>query len=54
MKVNPDDGSPEIYVTWSDPRMTDFENVSYKYLIITMIDIAEKHTFTVVYNIKFN
>ena len=26
MQVNPEDGPPEIYVTWSDPRMTDFEN----------------------------
>ena len=26
MQVNPEDGAPEIYVTWSDPRMTDFEN----------------------------
>ena len=31
MQVNPDDGPPEIYVTWSDPRMTDFENVSLSY-----------------------
>ena len=27
MQVNPEDGPPEIYVTWSDPQMTDFENV---------------------------
>ena len=26
MQVNPEDGPPEINVTWSDPRMTDFEN----------------------------
>ena len=26
MQDNPEDGPPEIYVTWSDPRMTDFEN----------------------------
>ena len=26
MQVNPEDGPPEIYVTWSDPRMTDFDN----------------------------
>ena len=26
MQVNPEDGPPEIHVTWSDPRMTDFEN----------------------------
>ena len=26
MQVNPEDGPPEIYVTWSDTRMTDFEN----------------------------
>ena len=26
MQVNPEDGPPEIYVTWSDPRMTDFKN----------------------------
>ena len=26
MQVSPEDGPPEIYVTWSDPRMTDFEN----------------------------
>ena len=25
MQVNPEDGPPEVYVTWSDPRMTDFE-----------------------------
>ena len=24
MQVNPEDGPQEIYVTWSDPRMTDF------------------------------
>ena len=28
MQVNPEDGPPEIYVTWPDPRMTDFENWS--------------------------
>ena len=27
MQVNPEDGPQEIYVTWSDPRMTDFENM---------------------------
>ena len=27
MQVNPEDCPPEIYVTWSDPRMTDFENI---------------------------
>ena len=27
MQVNPENGPPEIYVTWSNPRMTDFENV---------------------------
>ena len=26
MQVNPEDGPPEIYVTWSNPQMTDFEN----------------------------
>ena len=26
MQVNPEDGPQEIYVTSSDPRMTDFEN----------------------------
>ena len=26
MQVNPEDSPPEIYVTWSDPRMSDFEN----------------------------
>ena len=25
MQVNPEDGPPKIYVTWSDPRMTDFK-----------------------------
>ena len=25
MQVNPEDGPLEIYVTWSGPRMTDFE-----------------------------
>ena len=29
MQVNPEDDPPEIYVTWSDPRMTDFENKEY-------------------------
>ena len=29
MQVNPEDGPPEIYVTWSDPRMTDFEIVRF-------------------------
>ena len=28
MQVNPEDGPPEIYVMWSEPRMTDFENTS--------------------------
>ena len=28
MQVNPEDSPPEIYVTWSDPRMTDFENLN--------------------------
>ena len=28
MQVNPEDGPPEIYVTWSDPRMTDFKNIN--------------------------
>ena len=31
MQVNPEDGPPEIYVTWSDPRMTDFENMHTVY-----------------------
>ena len=30
MQVNPEDCPPEIYVTWSDPRMTDFENIYKK------------------------
>ena len=30
MQVNPEDGPPEIYVTWSDPRMTDLENVKIR------------------------
>ena len=29
MQVNPEDGPPEIYVTCSDPRMTDFENPTF-------------------------
>ena len=43
MQVNPEDGPPEIYVTWSDPRMTDFENgakyglfLALSYLSITL------------------
>ena len=28
MQINPEDGPPEIYVTYSDPRMTDYENYS--------------------------
>ena len=30
MQINPEDAPPEIYVTWSDPRMTDFENAVQK------------------------
>ena len=26
MQVNPEDHPPDIYVTWSNPRMTNFEN----------------------------
>ena len=26
MQVNPEEDPPEIYVTWSDPQMTNFEN----------------------------
>ena len=26
MQVNPEDHPQDIYVTWSNPRMTDFEN----------------------------
>ena len=26
MQVNPEDSPPDIYATWSNPRMTDFEN----------------------------
>ena len=26
MQVNPEDSPPDIYVTWSNPRTTDFEN----------------------------
>ena len=29
MQVSPENGPPEIYVTWSDPRMTDFENRTF-------------------------
>ena len=29
MQVNPEDGPPEIYVTLSGPRMTDFENLDW-------------------------
>ena len=28
MQVNPEDGPPDIYVTWSNPRMSDYENVA--------------------------
>ena len=28
MQVNPEDSPPDIYVTWSNPRMTDFENAA--------------------------
>ena len=28
MQVNPEDSPPDIYVTWSNPRMTDFENMT--------------------------
>ena len=28
MQVNPEDRPPKIYVTWSDPLMTDFENAN--------------------------
>ena len=31
MQVNPEDSPAEIYVTWSDPRMTDFENSQSHY-----------------------
>ena len=37
MQVNPEDSPPKIYVTWSDPRMTDFENVSKVYYIHFLI-----------------
>ena len=36
MQVNPEDGPLEIYDTWSDPRMTDFENSQYMYLEILL------------------
>ena len=29
MQVNPEDSPQYIYVTWSNPRMTDFENKVY-------------------------
>ena len=31
MQVNPEDDPPEIYVTWSDPWMTDFENKAKRF-----------------------
>ena len=35
MQVNPEDSPPDIYVTWSNPRMTDFENpLSYVNVMI--------------------
>ena len=30
MQVNPEVSPPEIYVTWSDPRMTDLENMAWR------------------------
>ena len=30
MQVNPEDSPPELFVTWSDPRMTDFENCQWR------------------------
>ena len=37
MQVNPEDGPPEIYVTWSDPRMTDFENFATKQTFVDFL-----------------
>ena len=31
MQVNPEDHPQDIYITWSNPRMTDFENTFLKY-----------------------
>ena len=41
MQVNPEDSPPDIYVTGSNPRMTDFEN-PYIHLI-NQSTIAGKH-----------
>ena len=49
MQVNPEDSPQDIYVTWSNPPMTDFENVSvFKILtsilkwFIDSLEIVEK------------
>ena len=44
MQVNPEDCPPEIYVTWSDPRMTDFENSEVKvYLSVNFKSNIDKN-----------
>ena len=40
MQVNPEDDPPEIYVTWSDPWMTDFENQHPKMAAISAHFVA--------------
>ena len=31
MQVNPEDSPPDIYATWSNPRMTEFDdNIKWK------------------------
>ena len=45
MQVNPEDGPPEIYVTWSDPRMTDFENRIGSVLVCHPPVVADSQIF---------
>ena len=46
MRVNPEDRPPDIYATWSNPRMADFENKKKKFTHI--------HDFTNVQNVRGN
>ena len=49
MQVNPEDGPPEIYVTWSGPRMTDFENALIKDAVKIINDNTFFHKWRVIF-----
>ena len=54
MQVNPEDHPQDIYVTWSNPRMTDFENGDAHSLSLIHLFVLCSLLIYIQLSIKFN